>query len=329
MMPPARPPSVSQGRIKADNAHSPAAPASTPGPSASTPNTLASPQTPKSPKPKGPAKPKATKQRRASKAVAPATSVASSSSGAAQNSPVIENSLKRQREDDPSSSSGGGPDGNNDAGTPAKRIRGEWDDTPDPEPSKVQQEIDSIKTPEKAEQFYKDMSQLMEILQNPNDGNSAGLDPDIFETLATVAASCMSQDSSDHAFNSEPNGKDSSPKLGALGVDALFNEFLDFTSFPQDDEKIDTPDLIPSSSTNPSPESNAEADNHPPMLSAAGSDGGKAVDVKAEQSLDLSDPLRLSIWGELDGGESGYYTSDLPWKWDGSSSSENSWAIST
>lgn len=325
MMPPARPPSVSLGRSKTENAHSPAAPASTPGPSVSTPNTLASPQTPKSPKPK--AKPKGqAKQRRPSKAVAPAPSTASVSTAPAQGPSVAENSLKRQREDDTSSSVLGGPDVNDDAGTPAKRIKGEWDETPDSGPSKVQKEIEDIKTPEKAAQFYKDMSQLMEILQNPNDNNGTGLDSDILETLATVAASCISQEASD-VLSSELNGKDSSPKLGSSGVDALFNEFLDFTSFPQEDEKFDTPDLIPSSSTNPSPESNAEPDNH--TLAMTGGEVGKASDIKSELTADYSDPLRMGIWGELDGGESSYYTSDSLWKWDGSTSSENSWAISS
>jgi len=329
MMPPARPPSVSQGRPpKVENAHSPAAPASTPGPSASTPNTLASPQTPKSPKPK--AKPKGqAKQRRPSKAVAPASSAASASTAPSQGPNAAENSLKRQREDDNSSSALGRSDGNNDAGTPAKRVKGEWDETPDAGPSNMQKEIENIKTPEKAAQFYKDMSQLMEILQNPNDSNSAGLDSDILETLATVAASCISQEGSDHVLSSELNGKDSSPKLGTSGVDALFNEFLDFTSFTQDDEKIDTPDLIPSSSTNPSPESNAETDSHPSTLSMTGGEVGNAADIKFELPADHSDLQRLGIWGELDGGESSYYTSDSMWKWDGSSSSESSWAIST
>ena len=89
---------------------------------------------------------------------------------------------------------------------------------------------------------------------------------------------------------------------------------------------METPDLVPSSSTNPSPESNAEPDTNPPAVT----DVAKAVDIKTEPFADFpDDPTRLGIWGELDGGESSYFTSDFSWKWDGASSTENSWAIST
>lgn len=324
MMPPARPPSVSQGKAKAtgvaDNAQSPAAPVSTPGPSASTPNTLASPQTPKSPKaPKAPAKPKPQKQRRASKAAPPTPTVAPAPAPS-QSSSSAENPLKRSREEESA------PSAKPETGHAAKRIKGEWEETPNLEPSKMRKESQDFNTPEKATQFYKDMTQLMEILNNPGDSNGHGLNHDFVEALATVAASCMPQEATDPLLGSSEIKESSSPKLGTSGVDALFNEFLDFTSFNQDDEKVETPDLVPSSSTNPSPESNAEPDTHPPAVT----DVAKAVDIKTEPFADFpDDPTRLGIWGELDGGESSYFTSDFSWKWDGASSTENSWAIST
>jgi len=101
-----------------------------------------------------------------------------------------------------------------------------------------------------------------------------------------------------------------------------FVEFFDFSSFGTLDEddagsKAATPDLISSSSTNPSPESNnSEVDPAHQALTSS--------DVKSE---DFTDHLRLGVWKEVDGGESAYFQSGQ-WKWDSPMQSlDQPWAI--
>jgi hypothetical protein len=103
-----------------------------------------------------------------------------------------------------------------------------------------------------------------------------------------------------------------------------FDEFFDF-SFGTDDEnnsKAPTPDLVSSSSTNPSPESNHEVDvaNHG-LLSSSSS----AMEIKTEEQ---PDHLRLGTWKEIDHGEATYYNPTTEWKWDSPMPSHDQpWAI--
>lgn len=100
-----------------------------------------------------------------------------------------------------------------------------------------------------------------------------------------------------------------------------FVEFFDFSSYAAHEEddtgsKANTPELISSSSTNPSPESGSEADpaHHATMQS----------EIKMEE---FSDPLRLGTLKEIDGGESAYYQSN-EWRWDTAmNTQEQPWAI--
>lgn len=110
--------------------------------------------------------------------------------------------------------------------------------------------------------------------------------------------------------------------------DALI-DYFDFSSFgteaaedmpvPAESSSMKpppTPEL--SSSTNTSPESNADHSEHPLQQSS----------TKIED--DISDPLRLGIFKEVDGGESAYWNSTAGWKWDGPMPSLDSpWAITT
>jgi len=115
-------------------------------------------------------------------------------------------------------------------------------------------------------------------------------------------------------------GDGSAPQDGAPPVVDEFVEFFDFSSFGAGDEddagsKAETPDLISSSSTNPSPESGSEVDAAHQALTS---------DVKSE---DFSDHLRLGVWKEVDGGESAYFHSGQ-WKWDSPMQSlDQPWAI--
>jgi hypothetical protein len=109
-----------------------------------------------------------------------------------------------------------------------------------------------------------------------------------------------------------------------------FIKYFDFSSFdPTDDDKPDTPDLVPSSSTKPSPESNAaEPDGHALSNSVpSSSDSKTSSDLKG--SLEVSfDPLRMGPLGEIDGGEAVYYSTMLDWKWDVPMQSQGDpWAI--
>jgi hypothetical protein len=93
---------------------------------------------------------------------------------------------------------------------------------------------------------------------------------------------------------------------------------LDFTSCAADDDYSNpaTPDLVASSSTNPSPESASDpADAAGHVAVGASSDAVKFANLKTEDSYD-PDILRLGVWKEIDGGESAYYQSDK-WIWDG------------
>lgn len=109
----------------------------------------------------------------------------------------------------------------------------------------------------------------------------------------------------------EPNGVRDSPPAPQLPAGDEFVEYFDFSSFGNEDDsssKVATPDLVSSSSTNPSPESDASSD------------------IKTEE---ISDLLRLGTWKEIDGGESAFYQSG-DWKWDSPMPTlEQPWAIFT
>jgi len=180
-----------------------------------------------------------------------------------------------------------------------------------------EERIENIKTDEDANAFLEQMTELIRLAAD-NDGQES-LTSDISETLDMILKGC-SQDTSDSGVMaslsmSDVVGRPSSPTSGlAPAADEFqFKDFLDFTSCAADDDysKPATPDLIVSSSTNPSPESASDA------VDAAGtsSDTTKLPSFKLESSYD-SDLLRLGVWKEIDGGESTYYQSDK-WDWEG------------
>ncbi|KAI5981956.1 hypothetical protein EDD15DRAFT_2523092 [Pisolithus albus] len=101
---------------------------------------------------------------------------------------------------------------------------------------------------------------------------------------------------------------------GLMGpVFDAFGEFFDFSSCTtledeESDSKAPTPELVPSTEANPSPES------------------GK---TKIEDSSDHIDLLRLGVLREIDGGEAAHYQSDH-WKWEGTMQTpEQPWAMLT
>ena len=100
-------------------------------------------------------------------------------------------------------------------------------------------------------------------------------------------------------------------------------------------------DLVPTSSTNPSPESNSEpVEGHGMIgsgsLMSSGSDlNGVKDSTKPSTMSSLSasyeptfDQLRMGSLGEIDGGESAYYSTMPEWKWDTMmTSGTDPWAI--
>ncbi|KIK62385.1 hypothetical protein GYMLUDRAFT_41817 [Collybiopsis luxurians FD-317 M1] len=204
--------------------------------------------------------------------------------------------------------------------SPPKRVKTDWEGPVSESLQKKNQQVENIKTEEDATQF---LEQMTELIKMAGTEDQASLSSDISDTLEQILRGYGGPVDSDTSFSSLGLGDvgsalDASASTSAPPASSDFTEFFDFSLFPNEDEsesKMGTPDLISSSSTNPSPESQADAD---PANSAAAS-----LDVKQEKV----DPLRLSSLKEIDGGESTFYQS-TEWKWDGHMPTlEAPWAI--
>jgi hypothetical protein len=302
----------------------PAVSASTPVASTPTPTATASspPANTKSPKNKPTPKAKATsRQRRASKVnvttpIAPAVpSENSQPPPAAAATPV---SGKRQREEEMTPNSGGAiaveaSEALNE-GSPPKRVKMEWEAQPSEAQLKKNEAIANIQSDEEAASFMNQMKEMIKTAAgSEEEGQQSSLTSDISETLGMLLKGCgPSPDPMGFAGISLGSGAGESNgtrelELAAGPLADAFDEFIDF-SFVVDDEDSKTPDLVSSSSTNPSPESNhdAEAGHH---LSSSTS-----TDIKTENTSDL---LRLGMWREIDNGEATYHQTS-EWKWDSS-----------
>lgn len=292
-------------------ASTPTPPASTPVASAVTPAVTpaaASPKTPKSPKGKATPKPKPPPppKRKPSKVVPPTPEPAPATA------PSPAGSLKRQREEeeltniDPPVSSAPSP----------KKVKTEWDGPPSDALVKKEQQIENIKSEEDASAFLEQMTELIRLAGEGQDS----LNSDISETLDTILRG-VAQDTSDTSGTSSmaPLGLADMPQpTNALPAADEFQDFLDFTSCAAADEdgsKPATPDLISSSSTNPSPESASDPADAAAHAAASTSDNARLANFKIEDSYDAG-PLGLGAWKEIDGGESSYYQSDK-WNWEG------------
>ena len=320
--PPKKKPSQTQiNQIVNASASTPTPPASTPTPATNaatpaTPITAPSPKTPKTPKsPKGKAtpKPKASSQpkRKLSKAVA------STPEAVQPTAPSPSGSFKRQREEEIPAGSGSSSVSN--APSP-KKPRTEWEaSTPSEALVKKGEQIYSIATDEDASAFFEQMTALIR-LHASNDAQGDSLTSDISETLDMILKGC-SQDPSDLSGASAiaPLGlSDTLQPSNLLPAADEFQDFLDFTSCaaedPLDRSKPATPDLISSSSTNPSPESASDSADAAGL--SAASDSARLANLKSDSDPYDLDSLHLSVWREIDGGESAYYQSDK-WTWEG------------
>lgn len=318
---------------------SPAAVHSVATPVASTPTPTAvasSPPPLKSPKAKAPGKPKvaiATK-RRASRVAPP--SVPSVPAEPVQPSPSTSNrSIKRPHDDDtPAVTNGAGaPSGSGSTvgnePSPPKRPKTEWDSAPSEALRKKNEAVDNIKTEDDASVFFEQVTaELIKMATNGEDREP--LSSDISDTLEMILKGYgpipdAVDISSAMSLGESSTAREPSPPPAPL-MDA-FDEFFDFSLGTVDDDennsKAPTPDLISSSSTNPSPESNHEADAANHTLSSSSS--SSTTDIKTEELPDL---LRLGPWKEIDHGEATYYNQTTEWKWDSPMPSHDQpWAI--
>ena len=293
--------------------------ASTPAASVSTPQTqtASSPQTPKSPKPKVGARPKV--QPRVKK---PSSSAKGAATPEATPAPVA--GVKRPPEDDTAAVSAlTPPDAMATSAPSPKKVKTEWEGEPSETLVKRQQEIDNIKTDEDAMAF------LSRVLEYAN--QDTGTHSDIAASLDLILAG-VAQPPEDAAATaaaiSAHVARDPGPPPTALSphqgpASDAFSEFFDFSTCTtledEEESKPPTPDLVPSSEANPSPESGSDADPS----------GGSPDKTKNEDSSDHINFLRLGALKEIDGGESAYYQADN-WKWAGEMTTlEQPWAMST
>ncbi|KAI6025775.1 hypothetical protein F5J12DRAFT_810324 [Pisolithus orientalis] len=301
----------------------------TPPPSVSTPATSAatpqaqpagSPQNPKSPKSKVALRPKVPPRVRK-----PSTSTKGAATPDVAPTPVV--GVKRPPQDDTAAILNPAPSepGPSQAPSP-KKIRTEWEGEPSEALLKRQQQIKNVKTEEDTIAFFDQMRELLAISARADSSVHNDIAASLSEILAGVsqepedAAATAAALSTAREFGQPPTAL--SPHQGPV-IDA-FGEFFDFSSYntledEESDSKAPTPELVPSSETNPSPESGSDAD------ASAGSPGK----TKIEDSSDHIDLLRLGVLREIDGGEAAHYQSDH-WKWEGTMpTSEQPWAMLT
>ena len=306
---------------------SPAA-AATPVASALTPTAVASPPLAlKSPKGKPSGKPKATigpTKRRASKVVPPPVPAEP-----VQSSPPISNRNTKRPHDDNTSNGAGPASGSSSTvanePSPPKRPKTEWDSAPSEALRKKNEAIDSIKTEEDASVFLEQMTAEL-IKMAANGEGQESLSSDISDTLEMILKGYgpIPDISGTMSLGESSSAREPSPPPAPL-MDS-FDEFFDFSFGTVDDDennsKAPTPDLVSSSSTNPSPESNHEVDAANHSLSSTST---SAMEIRTEE---LPDRLRLGTWKEIDHGEATYYNPITEWKYDSPMPSHDQpWAV--
>ena len=315
---------------------SPSHVASAPTPVANTPTPTATasspPATTKSPKAKAPPKKtSAPKTRRTSKIVTPVIPPAVPEPAQTSTaSPPTTSGGKRPREEEettPNIHNGGNanPAESSEVVTeasPPKRVKTEWEAQPTEAQRKKQENIANIKTDEEVIDLMDQMTELIKFAAGAEEeGQSVSLTTGISETLDMLLKGYGPIPDSIEGYSSVCGEPGSSRELetGPGPLADAFDEFIDFSYVTAEDEDSKTPDLISSSSTNPSPESNHEAEAGHHLLTSSSS----TLDIKAEDS----DLVRLGTWKEIDGGESAYYQT-TEWKYDSPMTSlDQPWAI--
>lgn len=287
--------------------------ATSPPANASSPNAMGSPKSPPKTRAAKAAKRAAPQPRRKASAstIGPtesASTPASANEGltpAAAPSPA--SSLKREREPD------------------AIVIDNDVSNAPSPKKAKADWEIDAtethaghiaaaqkVKSDEDASQFFEQMQMLMQLPSDDQGASTLG----IFEPFDDIL-----KGTGHSAPNYEGTGSTSqllpTPAPANNSKDD-FADFFDWTSWGADGSKPSTPELVQSTSTNPSPASTTgdSSQTHDPQ-------------AVSEVTLDPYDPLRLGPLKEIDGGEAAYHSSGQ-WLWEGSMPVlDQPWAITS
>ncbi|KAI9440238.1 hypothetical protein BJY52DRAFT_131749 [Lactarius psammicola] len=264
---------------------------STPTPQAATPGiTAPSPQTPKSPKGKAAAKPKAQSRRKVSNKGSGLETVSSAPtvvSTPTSSTPVdTKGGVKRVREDE----TDGATPGVASAPSP-KRVKSDWQGSPNEEARKRDEQAENVKTDEQALAFFETVTKFID--ENPESAEAASNALD--EILRTYPPA---PDIDDAAMASSFHFGDLPPTSPhPLGND-VFGEFIDISAF----DDTPTPDLVAGSS---------------PQIPS----------VKTEDTT--YELLRPGVWKEISGGDAMFHQTP-GWKWEGHMDTpDQAWLIST
>ena len=231
--------------------------------------------------------------------------------------PGSDGSTKRRREDEE-------PPQTQNAPSP-KRAKMEWEPRANEAALKRSEEVESVKTDEEASKLLEEVFGLITKAQTVD--GQASVASDISDTLHQIlgpytAGSDLPSvgDLSDTSHVDHRPANSSASSGDVLTISDEFGDFFDFSSYDTF-SKANTPDLVPASSTNTSPESASDGPAHTPL----------AVDTGfSDDSLNGgSDIRKLGFWTEIDGGEGVLYQQDN-WKWSGQMPTmDPAWAIST
>ena len=189
----------------------------------------------------------------------------------------------------------------------------DWEESPSEALVKRNEQLEKIKTDEDASKFLEEFSEL--IKQASTVEGQPSMASDISDTLDQILKSYTTgndfapttemPESSGLAAVGEHRQPSPSP-TGGVAISDEFGDFFDFSSFAEDDSgsKAPTPDLVVTSSTNPSPESASDPTGTP-----------FTMDIAAGEDSTAGDLRRLGIWKEVDGGEGAFFQQDH-WKFD-------------
>ena len=208
--------------------------------------------------------------------------------------------------------------------SPPKKVKTEWEGSPSEELVKKREEAEAVKTDEDATKFFEQMTEMLRMYTANGDGQDVLISAEISDELEKILKGYS-------GVADDPDSLLGSAETGELGPPVQIKDeseqFFDWASFMSEDEsasKAATPDLVhQSSSTKTSPGSGS--DNESGSHGASISMGDDVKIVKPEMT---NDPLEMSIWGAIDGGEGLYYEAQDYWKWDEPMpSSDLPWAI--
>ena len=231
--------------------------------------------------------------------------------------PGSDGSTKRRREDEESTQTQNAPS--------PKRAKTDWEPRANEAALKRSEEVENVKTDEEASKLLEEVVGL--ITQAQTVDGQASMASDISDTLDQILKSYTAGsdlpsvgDMSDASHIDHRPNNTSTSSNDVLAISDEFGDFFDFSSYDTF-SKATTPDLVPTSSTNTSPESASDGPAHTPIAvdTGFGDDGLNGG----------SDIRKMGFWSEIDGGEGVLYQQDN-WKWGGQMPTmDPAWAIST